>query len=104
MDSRFRVTGHTETSAPNDQRSKVPNIHITTTLESQIRLRFALRSAVFELQASLRTCVPNDPKMTVQRIPIYVLQLPLSHKFQNFTPSRSMASRFRVTGYLETFK
>ena len=61
MAGRFWVTGHFEISAPNDpqmtlypRRSKIPQIHITTTSKSQISLRFALRPAIFELQAILK--------------------------------------------------
>ncbi len=54
--SRFRVTGHFETCAPNDpkrtlgaKRSRyIPDIHVTTTPKSQLSLRFALWPPTFE--------------------------------------------------------
>ncbi len=57
MANRFRVTGHFETSAPNDpkitfknKRSEVPHTHFTTNpLPSQIALRLVLGAGVFEL-------------------------------------------------------
>ncbi len=54
--SRFRVSGHYETSAPNDpkitlstKRSKVPHLHVTTIPESYILLRFTLRLAISKI-------------------------------------------------------
>ncbi len=40
-------------------------ICVTSTHESQISLRFALRPAIFEIQAIFETNAPNDTKMTL---------------------------------------
>ena len=60
-DSRFRVTDHFETSAPNyskmtlnNKRLNVFNIHVTSTPGPQISFRLALEPGVSELQAILR--------------------------------------------------
>ncbi len=44
----------------NTKRSNVPHIHTTSTPESQLSIRFALRPAVGHTEAS----APNDRKMT----------------------------------------
>ncbi len=64
--------------------------------------RFALRPAVFELQATFRqmhqTTSKSFLKLKDERYPIYIVQLLL---VQNFTPFLSTASPFRVTGHFE---
>ncbi len=73
--SRFRVTAHSETSAPNYPKmtsstkwSKAPHIHTSMTTtpppNSQISTHFTLQLAIFELQRHFETSAPNDPKMT----------------------------------------
>ncbi len=62
-DQPFRNTSHFETSAPNDPRltlnttgyTYVPHICVTS-IQSHISFSFALRPAVFKIQAILRTC------------------------------------------------
>ncbi len=64
--------GHFETSALNESqmtlnitRSYVPHIYVTSILESQFSRHFALRPAVFELQAILRQdSAQIDPELT----------------------------------------
>ncbi len=57
----FHISGKFETSAPNDPQmtlntksSKVPLIDMTATPESQISILLALRTAIFELQATFK--------------------------------------------------
>ncbi len=72
--------------ALNTKGSKAPNLLVTTTLKSQILLLFALWLAVFELQAILRHMRQMTPwTLKGQRYPIYMLQLPLSSKFQSIS-------------------
>ncbi len=47
----------------NPTRSNIPHVCVTSIHESQISLRFAVRRAIFEMQAILRTVhrmTPND--------------------------------------------
>ncbi len=105
--SRFWVTCHFETSAPNDpkmilntKRSNVPHIH-TTAAKFQSVLRYG------ELFSSYRTFLRQVHRKTTQRprtlkgqrYPIYMLQLP---RVPDFTPFCSTASRVWVTGHFET--
>ncbi len=103
--SCFRVTGHLETSAPNDpkknlntKRWTVPHIHVATTPEWQISLRFALRLAFIELWASLKQVHWITPKwpwtLKCQRYHIYMLKVSIS--------LYDVFRRFRVTGHFET--
>ena len=64
----------------------------------------------FQNTGHFETSALNDPKMTLtlkgQRYPIYILQLPPSilpppPRVPNFTPYRSTASYFQVTGHFE---
>ena len=72
MASHFWVATHLENSAPNDHkinlnttRWNVPHICVTSVYNNQISVSFALRPAVFDLQAILRKLHRNDPKMTL---------------------------------------
>ncbi len=67
------VTGNFEKGALNDPqmtlnhiRTNVPYIHTTTTPESRISLRFALRPPSFETQAILRQVYRMPPQMTLK--------------------------------------
>ncbi len=113
---------------------RYPNWILQLPTTCQISLRFALCTSVFELQAILRQVhrmIPTWPwtlkgfdsvLLYGQRFSNYrpvwdmCTEWPQNDgskdlhirittiKFRNFTPPRSMASHFRVTGYLETFK
>ena len=88
--SRFGVTGHFDTSAPNDpqmtsntKRLKVPHIYCIRAPESQISLHLALRPAAFEVQANLS----QAHRMTTKKVlnnkgkiyPIYVRATTRTH-------------------------
>ncbi len=110
MTSHFRNAGHFETSALNDSkltldpiRSKLPYTRITSVRDSQISLRFAVRPAFFEIQAILRQVhlmTPNWPWTLQRQIVLYLYNN--CPRVSNFTPFRSMTSRFGVTGHFET--
>ncbi len=102
--SLFRVTGHYETSALNGKvtlnttRPKVAHICYYCP-ESQISVRFALRPAMFELQAILRqTIAPNDPKwQNITRSKVHHIcftNVPVS---QVHPPFSSTTNHFRDT-------
>ncbi len=103
--SRFRLTGHFETSALNDPKetlnTKRPKVLYTgciSTLASQFSLCFALPLAIFELQAILRQVRRITPKwpwtLLGQRYPIYMWQLPPSPKFQSVSLYRQPFARY----------
>ncbi len=92
--SHFQVTGHFDTSAPNDpkmtlntKRSKEPLIHVPSTPEPKISIHFALQSAVFQVQAILRNAQQMTSKwpwtLQGQRYPIYLIQVSPSPKFHS---------------------
>ncbi len=91
--SRFWNTGEFETSVPNDPeltmnatRSYVPHICVTSIQESHIPLIFALRPAVFELQAILTKSTEwpqKDPKHYKVKCTPYVLLMSLIPKFHS---------------------
>ena len=72
----------------NPTRSKVPHICVTSIPESQISVRFALRPAIFELQAILRQVDRMTPKrprlLECERCPIYVTNNPGSQISPHF--------------------
>ncbi len=89
--SRFWVTGHYETSAPNDPqmtlRSNAPRVCATSVSESQLSVCFALRPAFLELQAILRQVHWMTPKwpwtLQGQLYSIYVLLVSVSTKLHS---------------------
>ncbi len=89
----------------NTARLHVPHTCVTSIHESYISLCVTLRPAVFALQAILRQVhrmTPNWRRTLQSQINLYM------HKYcfrvLNFTPFRSMTSRFRATGHIETSK
>ncbi len=71
--------------------------------ESHILLHFALRRAVFEIQAILRQLhrmTPNWPWTQQGQIALYMYNN--CPGVSNFTPFRPTTSRFQVTGHFET--
>ena len=106
MTSPFWDAGYFETSAPNDPkvtlnqaRSNYP-LCMTSVRDSQISLRFALRPALFKIQAILRQVhqmTPNWPWALQRQITLYLYNN--CPRVSNFTPFRSMASHFGVTGH-----
>ncbi len=99
-------------SAPNDPkltlnptRSTVPRICVTSIHESQISVRFALWPAVLRYRPFWKRYT-EWPKNNLEP---YKVKLPHTRYMcywypwlPNFTPFRSMTSRFRDTGYFET--
>ncbi len=104
--SHFRDTCNFETSALNDPkmtlnttRSKVPHICFTSVNESHISLGFALQPVVFWDTSHFETNALNDPKWTFNPARSnYPKDVEVVSLILNFTPFRSMTSRFRVTG------
>ncbi len=80
--------------------------HMTTTHNSQISVRFSLRSAVFELQAILRQMHRTTPTwpwtLTGQRYPIYILQLPLSLQISHCFTLRLAVSKISAIFHFPT--
>ncbi len=107
---RLREIGYFEKGAANDPKMTlnttrwyVPLICVTSIHESKIWILFAAWSDVFEFRAILRQVhemTINWPWTVQGQITLYMYDY--FHRVTNFTPIRSMTSRFRDTGHSET--
>ena len=90
--SSFRVTGHFETSAPNDPPNNIEHQKVNGTLYTRYNYPRLPNSVLLFREPFLsykpfETSAQNDRKMTWtlknQRYPIYMVQLPTTPKFQS---------------------
>ena len=102
MTSRFRITCHFETSAPNDPQMTLNTTRGRTICVTSVPVPdsacLALRPALFELQESVRCVHRMTSKLprTVQRqrYIIYALLVCLSPKFHSRDMNKHLTNRF----------